>query len=368
MTHLRQELAQFQKELKRLRLSDSYRLSLFLTWPLRNIWRFFRRFFMRFSRSLSRWFYRLFPKSDASLLQYCVLQFVRLNLRREWLWMRGLLRSRSDHPSVFFFSAVRSGSVYAHAVINRITHPEGITSINTWKYVRECADSRLHTDAETLLQALRKPGFFFGPFREYRTGVQQIDDLDPFKDIGNAKIILHIRDPRDVLTSQFYSVAFSHRVEFRDRAFSEAMQKRREQTLAIGIDAFVLGEAPVLLHHYQTYRDALLSRPQTLLTHYETMVTHIDRWLQSLIRFLDLHPSEKRIDCIIKEAHFDVVENPYSHKRQVKPGDHRRKLRKETIDQLDVIFSDTLKTFGYSVQENASCACGLPSCILSTSV
>jgi hypothetical protein len=53
------------------------------------------------------------------------------------------------------------------------------------------------------------------------------------------------------------------------------------------------------------------------------------------------------VEKLIHEADFDVAENINSHKRQVKPGDRRRKLKPETISQLNSTFSEVLDLLDY---------------------
>ena len=50
---------------------------------------------------------------------------------------------------------------------------------------------------------------------------------------------------------------------------------------------------------------------------------------------------------LINEAKFEIKEDIYSHKRQVKPGDHRRKLQVNTIKKLNLEWQDILKIHGW---------------------
>jgi hypothetical protein len=62
----------------------------------------------------------------------------------------------------------------------------------------------------------------------------------------------------------------------------------------------------------------------------------------------DVSPS--LINKIKSEADFTVQkENISSHKRQITPGDNKRKLKPETIEILNDRFADILDTLGYDV-------------------
>jgi hypothetical protein len=44
---------------------------------------------------------------------------------------------------------------------------------------------------------------------------------------------------------------------------------------------------------------------------------------------------------------FPTTERPNDHVRQIHPGNHRIKLRKGTISELNKVFADAMKFFGY---------------------
>ena len=44
----------------------------------------------------------------------------------------------------------------------------------------------------------------------------------------------------------------------------------------------------------------------------------------------------------------NTKENKMKHKRQVTPGDHRRKLKPETIAKLNTDLADILTRYGYA--------------------
>ena len=62
---------------------------------------------------------------------------------------------------------------------------------------------------------------------------------------------------------------------------------------------------------------------------------------------MKLNVNQTTVSQIINEANFDVEEDIYSHKRQVTPGDHKRKLLPETIDRLNSEFGEVLDVLGY---------------------
>ena len=79
------------------------------------------------------------------------------------------------------------------------------------------------------------------------------------------------------------------------------------------------------------------------------MVTEFDQWFDQIVDFCGLTWNLKLRRClksIREEADFAVdVEDVMRHKRQVQPGDFRRKLKAETIDLLNLEFDDVIPTF-----------------------
>jgi hypothetical protein len=161
------------------------------------------------------------------------------------------------------------------------------------------------------------------------------------------KKILLLRDPRDVVTSFWFSQAHSH-VLPPDPAMAARALRNRQAALERGIDEHVLALAAPIAARFLDYRDRFAGRPQLGLFRYEQMVTDRDGFSAGLRDFLDLdvRPALWR-RLLGEEGEFTVEEDPEAHKRQVLPGDHRRKLRPETIARLDAEFAPVLDWLGY---------------------
>lgn len=146
-----------------------------------------------------------------------------------------------------------------------------------------------------------------------------------------AKIILVLRDPRDVLVSHYFSTKYSHPVlnpEF--FAFKEKAEN-------LSIDEYVKWIAPDFLRRYLHYIKMMRSE-NVLFLKYENLITAPRNFEMQIAEFvnLDCKPGE-----IVSESDFHVSkEEPSSHKRQVKSGDHRNKLQPETIEWLTAYFHD----------------------------
>jgi hypothetical protein len=195
----------------------------------------------------------------------------------------------------------------------------------------------------------------FAPVRFF-VDIPQIEDYD---------IILHLRDPRDVLVSMFYSYCYIHPGEI------EANTGYRREAAARGIDAFVLAKASEdsaqflgdygtgghvedlignLAVRYRRYIERLFGRPNVLLVKYEDMVVDYRGWLEKFISVFPIDNRKKVIEefaaqapALFPKRKVDVMD----HVRHVTPGDHRAKLKPATVNQLNVIFGETLDVLGY---------------------
>ena len=80
------------------------------------------------------------------------------------------------------------------------------------------------------------------------------------------------------------------------------------------------------------------------------MVTDYRGWIEKFIKPFSIDDEKKIVDKLVAQSptffpkrNKDVME----HIRHVTPGDHKNKLKKSTIAQLNDIFSDTLDALGY---------------------
>jgi hypothetical protein len=189
-----------------------------------------------------------------------------------------------------------------------------------------------------------------------------------FVDVPNIRdydVILHLRDPRDVLVSMFYSYCFIHSGEvLRDTS-------HRREAAQRGIDDFVLAKASGRSSEYQgdygtgghvedlignvptryrTYIDRLLGRHNVRLVKYEEMVRDYSRWLWRFIQPFPIEDKERTVDELAQMAptFFPKRESDVmAHVRHVAPGDYKAKLQGSTIRRLNEIFADTLQILGY---------------------
>ena len=183
--------------------------------------------------------------------------------------------------------------------------------------------------------------------------------------LESYEVILHLRDPRDVLVSMFYSYCYIHSGPVAPNTGCRRDAARR------GIDEFVLEQATTgnlhypgdygtgghvqefvgpLPNRYRAYIDRLLGKPNVTLVRYEQMVADYRGWLTDFVRPFPLDDRQQVIEGLVAQSQTFFPQrstDALSHVRHVTPGDYKVKLQPATIRQLDGIFADVLGALGY---------------------
>lgn len=278
-----------------------------------------------------------------------IISKLKLNLitipghRIKWLFSEekklinsnGHLIKESENPSVFVFSTHKCASTFLNRLINNLASYENKKHIDLETYLATQPKYRdeLYANDEFTQNLLQNTGCYFGVFRY---------PFSNFPKTSSAKIVLVLRDPRDILTSQFFSIAYSHPI------LTAKFLKKRENALKIGIDKHVLEMVPRFLKTYNDYIDKLSKRDDFLLIRYEDLISDFSRVLNKLLDFVN-HSEKEKVLNYWKNNHPFVIdkEDSLKHKRKVLPGDHKVKLQPETIKQLDFHFKEILLFLGY---------------------
>jgi hypothetical protein len=192
-------------------------------------------------------------------------------------------------------------------------------------------------------QHIFKPqGYLYSPF-----GGGMVEGI---ADLTLYKIVFVARDPRDILVSNYYSVAHSHPVPDKMGTKHERFMKRRVLAGESTIDQWALFESDRVYDTYVRYQKLLLEKyPKTYRTSYEHMASDFSGWLRSLLDYCELNISRDLFESLLQEnaRMRPGEENIHQHVRKGQPGDFRNKLKSETIDYLNEKFASILVMFGY---------------------
>lgn len=246
-----------------------------------------------------------------------------------------------EGPSAFLLSLPKAGSTLFYRLMAPIAIRAGLPYFSLPNALHDRGVA-VREVAGGLADVLRPTGYMFGGYRGVEPGLE-------LPDYADGRTVVLIRDPRDMLTSLYFSEAKSH--EPPGTSASETLLKqfeeRRAHALATPIDEFVLARALGVRQAFQTLL-ATIEGKRHLLFRYEDVIFDKQRWMDQTIAYLgfDVPPGLVR-NVISKQDIVPAEEDPTSHIRKVAPGDHREKLKPETIEQLDAAFAELLERFGY---------------------
>lgn len=235
--------------------------------------------------------------------------------------------------SIFIVGLVKSGSTLLNRIMRPLSEGAGL------RFRSPANDARQRglelADVEV---AFEPEGQAYGGFRNLPW---------PLPEFAAGRTVFLVRDPRDALTSLYFSVAYSHGPpgSAEGTTMLERFERRRAAVRAMTIDAFVLGEAAALI---RVAEETLGHLPAHRRYRYEDVIFDKQTWALDMMSYLGLSPPRRRVASIVGRN--DVVpalEDPQAHVRRVTPGDHREKLKAETIAQLDDRLAGVLERLGY---------------------
>lgn len=171
-------------------------------------------------------------------------------------------------------------------------------------------------------------------------------------DLYQIKQIFHVRDPRDILVSQYFSYGWRHT----EVGFTDGVQRYRDFVRQNSIDDYVLNQKSVV-QPLKRRLSKLIHRPAEELkqvVRYEEMVTNFPAYLERVVQAFGFKmPGFHRARFAFRfRDEFKPDLNRDGHKRSVLPGDHLKKLQPETIERLNEIFADELRVLNYCVPDD----------------
>ena len=154
--------------------------------------------------------------------------------------------------------------------------------------------------------------------------------------------IFFLRDPRDILISSYYSVAFTHPVPYRSESRKRMAQSRataREQE----IDDYVMGQAETWLKPlFEQYILLRESAEDSLYLKYDFFVENTAEFVRELCNFLHLNPDSKAVKLLIDQATPVQKTEVMRHKRSGRSGQYIEKLRPDTVNALNDMLANVL--------------------------
>ena len=279
------------------------------------------------------WFMRRCPRLYIALSRG-YNSFLWQGERRGWL---GRLDEGTSQTSVLFFSYYRCGSMFLSRALRELAVANRLIPIDYCSFfgkVRPDQRGRRY-EADWLEHAFRPTGCYFGVLR----ASYPIPRLDEYR------TVVLLRDPRDCLTSHYYSIRDSHTLNHRGH-----LEARREAQAA-DIDSWVLQQADQYRDEFEKYHRDLVGRPNVMLLRYEDMIKAFPQVIEQVVEHTGLTGNRAVTERIVEEADFEVSsETSLAHKRSVRPGNHIDKLKPGTVERLNEKLRTVLDLYGYPLE------------------
>lgn len=246
-------------------------------------------------------------------------------------------------PNILHLTLNKAASQHTARILARLLAERGYTTVWPNRYASFRATPYLeYLPAETLAanrNILAPKRVFIAAIASPPTNTELI---------ARTRQILAVRDPRDLVVSDYYSIRYFHpQPTAPDKR--EAFTRRREAASATDIDAYVLERAPVVRRQFEHYAE--ISRAPTCLAvvRYEDFLADFAGWLATLERALELPPDPGRRARLAPLA----PQRPAGERRNVKvraakAGQFRERLAPATVAALDREFASILERFGYA--------------------
>lgn len=244
-----------------------------------------------------------------------------------------------ENTSILFFTLHKCGSVFSGKVLKYILKNSDMSFVDLYGYfdmsddypLLDYIDSMDAQIVEKIVRSIRPQGYVYAPLR--------FPNLIPYiQEIEKYKIILMIRDPREIIVSAYYSFGFTHALPVVPAKREEYLREKK-QIASMTLDEYVYTNIEhwkkILLSYYETI---LKNSEQNLLLKYETLNDDFFAWLQSLVDFLGIEPTPSAIKHIIS------LNQSYKIKKRKNLLDC---LEKNTLNFLDQELADVMLFYGY---------------------
>lgn len=260
--------------------------------------------------------------------------------------IKGTSRSKSSRPSIIHFSFNKAATQYVQSILVRCALENGMLPVNMNAYSFNTdfpfLESLTAGEMERYQHVFKKNGYLYSVFGGMVEAIPQLDDY---------KTVFVVRDPRDILVSLYYSIAYSHSLPSKHGNKHEGFQAMRNAVRQLTIDEFVVSKSDKIASIFSRYRTHLLNEHKNVfITKYEHIIADFQHWLTDLLEYCELDVSKMTVMALLEEHERlkPQGENIHRHIRKGQSGDYLQKLLPETVGFLNDKFATVLSDFDYN--------------------
>ncbi|MEL6719185.1 MAG: sulfotransferase domain-containing protein [Bacteroidota bacterium] len=263
----------------------------------------------------------------------------------EFQLIEGTHKTDNTQQSILHFSLNKSATQYVKKVLNQAADSLGMSTANLNGYAFHSdfpyLDLLSKEEFQPYQYLFKTKGYLYSVFGGM---------IDGLKNLKDYRVVLMIRDPRDIVVSSYFSTAYSHPLPSKNSNKADDFHEKRVNTQQMTIDEYTLKESEIVLDVYNRYIRLLLEKhPTCYVTKYEDMVADHEQWLDGLLRYCGLSIKEDLRGKLLQQNKRlkPKTENVNDHMRKGIAGDFLEKLQPETITILNDKFAHILEQFGY---------------------
>lgn len=252
--------------------------------------------------------------------------------------------SHRDHPqrrSVFFYTLHKCASTLFASYV--LKNARGLRRVN---YAGQFFRGKNRGDF-----TFSDYGNVYGPLRVSSDWVGELYEKLTARvtspDFVRDKIsVFLVRDPRDIIVSWYYSIAFSHGIS-PSPEIAQLQHRMRDETQAEGLDGFALRWSDRMLGYFETIDRLAAASQHSVVLRYEDMIDDWENFVAGLTRYLEF--DEEVLQQIYERSRPVAKEDNAAHRRSGKAGGYKDKLAASTIAQLNTKFAPMLRRFDYEI-------------------
>ena len=261
--------------------------------------------------------------------------------------IKGRHHNQNKHPSIIHFSLNKAATQYTRQLLKQCAVENGMVPVNIHGYAFNTNFPYLdHLSAEEMdkYQHIFKPnGILYSVFGGM---------IDAISELEKYKIVLMVRDFRDLLVSEYYSTAYSHIAPDIQGNKYDLFIERKAKVRESAIDEYAVAESDRIYNTLLRYKTLLIDKyPNVYVTKYEEMINDFRSWLDNLLDNCQLNVRHDFFESLLErnERIRPKDEDIHRHIRRGESGEYKEKLKPETIEFLNAKFSPMLLTFGYEL-------------------
>ncbi len=276
---------------------------------------------------------KIFIQEKFNFVYRIYIKFVlRSKLQDEINFFQNKYQISSKSKSIILFTTHKSASTFFDKFFFQFKKNFNKKYLNFDYYNTYFGGNTLHKNSNFLVKNFLSRGIIYGPIRS----PIKLKSLEKFK------IILFVRDPRDILISDYFSKKYSHNI------INKKFLNQKKEAKKLDLDTYVLKNAKIYLRIFNQYISLFTLSDFTLIK-YNTMINNPKRFQSLLVEIFDLDQSKKEIKNFFKkELKQDFKKNNYSsHRKTGTINIYKKFLKQKTILKLNKIYKPILLKYKF---------------------